>query len=498
MAGTTVAKLNFQYAADATGFMQTTKDIENKLGSLTSTVTTIAGSIAAAFATSKIIDSISFGVKLASDAEQAKVAFEVMTGSANNAVKLLKEIEQLSAATPFKSSGLRDSARTLMAFGVGLDDIIPSLRMLGDISGGNEQKLSSLALVFGQISSAGKLTGGDLLQLVNAGFNPLQEMAGGSAEKYKILRKEMEAGNITFQMVKESFQRATSEGGLFFGMMDKQSQTIAGRFSTLQENTELLARGIGEVLAPATSKLIEEGIKLTDVLKNMDTETVKNTAAIVAFAGAFTVSMILFPKVISGINSLIVAYRSLTVAQIILNAVSNPANLVRVIASLGIAAIAAVAVKESFDSLTDANKRAKDTALAAANEATNAVTKIGDIGNSAASATKNATQATAVSIDAMNTELESLKGQLESVKDKGDKARDALRQQNQFTAAAERFTMAGFEAVLKGDANNAIQKAIEKQTEEERRNTAKLEDKIRRLETAIKASKITVREGNVL
>lgn len=497
MAGTTVAKLNFQYTADATGFMNVTKGIEDRISGLTSRVSSIATGIAAAFATSKIVQGLSFGVKLASEAEQASVAFEVMTGSAETAANMLKELQAFSVVTPFTSSDLRQATQTMLQYGVEQEQVIGIVKQLGDTSAGSAEKLQLQALAFAQIAAMGRLQGGELRQLINAGWNPLQQIAERTGETMTELKARMEAGGISIDEVKQALTDATSEGGRFFGMTEKGSQTLAGRFSTLQENAELLARGIGEVLTPTMLKLIDTGIAATDMLRGMDLETAKNIAAGVAFAATFTTIMLIFPRMITAINSLIVAYRSMTIASIIMQAVTNPASLVRVAAALGIAAAAAVGVKAAFDGLTDANKEAAKTAQAAADSAVNTVDKIGDVGNAAANATRAAANATSSAVAGMESEVEGLKKQLDELKNKGEQARDAIRSQNQFTAAAERFTAAGFQAVFKGDANNAIQKAIEKQTEEERRNTARLESRIKQLETAIKANKITVKESGL-
>src|SRR5690606_21925173 len=130
-----------------------------------------------------------------------------------------------AATTPFSFPDLQSAARTMLAFGVASDQVLPSLRMLGDVAGGDAEKLRLLSLAFGQIASAGRLTGQDLLQLINAGFNPLQEISEATGMSMSDLRDEMAKGNITFEMVVAAFQRATGEGGRFHGMMERMSQT---------------------------------------------------------------------------------------------------------------------------------------------------------------------------------------------------------------------------------------------------------------------------------
>lgn len=357
-----IAKLAILLTADATGVKKGFAQAEQSVQSLTSTVASIAASIAALAGGTA---AISWGVQLAAEAETAKVGFEVMLGSAEKAADMLGNIKKFASATPFGAADLRDAAKTMLAFGIAAEDIMPSLKMLGDIAGGNSQKLSSLALVFGQIASAGKLTGGDLLQLINVGFNPLQVMAEGSTEKYKKLRKEMEKGNITFQMVKDAFIKATSEGGQFNGMMERMSQTVEGRWSTLKDQFAELALAIGEKLLPVAGKMIDITGQLISTLQSMDASTVESTAKIIAFAAGFTAALVIIPKIVTAINSLIAAYRTMTIAQAIQQALSGPKGWATLAASLVVAGGAVYAVGQLFEQSNQAiAKTSKEAAKA--------------------------------------------------------------------------------------------------------------------------------------
>ena len=84
--------------------------------------------------------------------------------------------------------------------------------MLGAVALGNKEKLSSLALVFGQVSSAGRLTGQDLLQFINVGFNPLNYIAKRTGESMEELRDRMSRGAIGVEEVEQAFIDATSNG----------------------------------------------------------------------------------------------------------------------------------------------------------------------------------------------------------------------------------------------------------------------------------------------
>ena len=202
-------------------------------------------------------------LKAAGEFEQAKVSFEVMLGDAEKAKVLLGELQRFADQSPFAMQGLADNAKTLLSFGVELQELMPTLKMLGDVSVGNEQKMQQMTLAFAQASSTGRLMGQDLLQMVNAGFNPLQEISKRTGKSMKDLKKDMENGSISIGMVKQAFIDATSEGGRFYGMTQKQADTIVGKTSTMKDGFMSLARTIGNDLAPAAKAALDYIIKLT-------------------------------------------------------------------------------------------------------------------------------------------------------------------------------------------------------------------------------------------
>ena len=215
------------------------------------------------------------GIEAAMTMEGLTAQFTVMTGSAEKAKGVISEIADFAAKTPFDKLGLSNAAKTLMAFGMEADKVVPTLKMLGDVAGSDQNKLNSLALVFGQIQSAGRLTGGDLLQLINQGFNPLNTLAKISGKSMAELKDEMSEGRISADMVTLAFQAATSEGGLFFGNLEAQSQTLQGRISTLKDNFVTALQNMAEAFLP----LMKAGV---DVLIAFDWTPIVATVQSVA------------------------------------------------------------------------------------------------------------------------------------------------------------------------------------------------------------------------
>lgn len=204
------------------------------------------------------------GIKAAAAYEKQSVAFGVMLGSASKATAMLKEIQEFAAATPLQGAALQQNALLLLNFGAAAEEIMPTLRMLGDVSGGDQQKLDSLTLAFAQMSSAGRLMGQDLLQMINAGFNPLQIISEKTGKSMAQLKKEMEQGAISSEMVKQAFRDATSEGGRFYQMLEKQSQTLSGMWSTFQDIGDIAVRTFGQQLAPVMKLFLQDMIDAGD------------------------------------------------------------------------------------------------------------------------------------------------------------------------------------------------------------------------------------------
>ncbi|RYF85844.1 MAG: hypothetical protein EOO03_12670, partial [Chitinophagaceae bacterium] len=172
---------------------------------------------------------------MAAEREQQRISFGVMTGDQKTGDALLNDVVKMGAQTPYMNDELIKSAQTMKMFGVETKSIMPNLRMLGDVASGNSEKLQLLTLAFSQVQAAGRLQGQDLLQMVNAGFNPLQIISQKTGISLAELRKQMEKGAISADMVTKAFQAATGPGGQFYQMMEKQSQTLAGRWSTFMD-----------------------------------------------------------------------------------------------------------------------------------------------------------------------------------------------------------------------------------------------------------------------
>lgn len=248
-------------------------------------------SIAAAtsFASSSVGDAMNFGA--------TSKTFEVLTGSAQKGRQLAQDLNQLQQQTILGPEVFK-SAQTLMGFGVSADKVIKTQKQLGDVSMGNKEKFEALTLAFAQTQAAGKLMGQDLLQYINAGFNPLSVMSEhwqefGFKAKYSVgtLKEAMSKGAISADMVAKAFEIATSKGGKFANMMDTMAQTSYGRLQILQGQYENFKISVGNALMPVAEGLMSVASKTLDVLnisKSIPTTLMQERAEISSLLGVIT------------------------------------------------------------------------------------------------------------------------------------------------------------------------------------------------------------------
>lgn len=249
------AAQNFEKVMDTVG--KKVSDIGQKMqdaGSKLTGVTTAFAGVAA------------IGVKYNASMETYSTSFETMTGSAEKAAEIMQQLQKIGAETPFEFEDLAKTTNTLMQFGFTADEAIESMQMLGDISQGSAQKMDSITRAFGKMSSSGKVSLEDINMMIDAGFNPLQEISQTTGESMADLYARISDGAMSVDEITASMQRATSEGGMYFQSMDKQSQTFSGQLSTLSDNAQSflgnITSGIFEKLAQDILPKINETVSL--------------------------------------------------------------------------------------------------------------------------------------------------------------------------------------------------------------------------------------------
>lgn len=196
-----------------------------------------------------------WGVTLAAQAEQAEVAMTTMLGNAEHAKAVMSQVEQFASETPFQTDELTKSAKMLAAFQFQAGDIVPTLRMLGDVSALIGAPIDEMAELFGKAKVQGRLFLEDINQFQGRGVPIMQALADVMGVSTDEVRNLVSAGKVGFTELHAAFSSLTSEGGKFHNGMIAQSETLAGLWSTLKDQFALIAKDIGQELLPVLKEM---------------------------------------------------------------------------------------------------------------------------------------------------------------------------------------------------------------------------------------------------
>ena len=183
----------------------------------------------------KIGEGIKRGMKYNTELEYTRAAIKALVGSEKEANILTEKMIKLAAETPFATEDYAKATKTLLGYGVAQDEVLPTMKMLGNIAMGDKVAFSRLALAFGQVTAKGKLQAEEVRQMVNQGFNPLKFIAEETGIKMSDLQDKMRAGEISAEMVNKAFQRATTGTGRFANTMEALSSTYKGQKEKIEE-----------------------------------------------------------------------------------------------------------------------------------------------------------------------------------------------------------------------------------------------------------------------
>lgn len=211
------------------------KGIDSNKQSLIS-MGTIAKTVGAYIGVDLFKDAITRGVQFNAQVEQYTAKFETFTGSAEKANETVQTLVDLGAKTPFEFLDLANATEMMMAYGFSADEATGYLTMLGDASGGSAEKLNSIVTSFARMKSTGKVTLEYLNLMLENGFNPLQQVAKNTGKSMAELYADISDGKLSVEEIEKAIKQMTSEGGQYFGLMEKQSQTLNGQLSTLSDN----------------------------------------------------------------------------------------------------------------------------------------------------------------------------------------------------------------------------------------------------------------------
>lgn len=205
-----------------------------------------AQTAAGLFAVDKIKDFVSQLALVRGEYQQLEVAFETMLGSKSKADALMGQLIDTAAKTPFEMSEVAEASKMLLAYGMEGDKVNETLIRLGDIAAGLSMPLKDLAFLYGTTMVQGRLYTQDLNQFLGRGIPLADELAKQFGKNKSEVKKLVEEGKIGFPEVQKAIEALTGEGSKFGGLMDKQSKTIKGQLSNIEDAWEQMQNEIGK------------------------------------------------------------------------------------------------------------------------------------------------------------------------------------------------------------------------------------------------------------
>lgn len=202
--------------------------------------------------------------KMGMSAEKTAASFNLLAGSEEKGAKTLAALNKYADETIWSRKTIQDAANAMLNYQIPVENVTEDLKRLGDVAAGDANKLSTLATVFGQINSLGKLQTQDWKQLINVGYNPLIEISKMTGKSMEQLQKAMEKGQISIKMVRAALYQATSEGGRYANMTQSLAETSAGSFERMKGSASRAILGLYEVIQPVLVPLFNSIATLFD------------------------------------------------------------------------------------------------------------------------------------------------------------------------------------------------------------------------------------------
>lgn len=346
----------------------TSTEAQKQSNAISSALKRISATVGVGFGVSQVKSFVAEMINVRSEIQSVEKSLEVLAGR-QIGKRLADDIKKFAVETPMGFQELAKDAQTMLAFNISGEKVMPMLRAMGDISMGNADKFQSLVLAFSQMSSTGKLMGQDLLQMINAGFNPLAVISEQTGKSIGQLKEEMADGAISADTITKAFIDATSAGGKFCGMLQQQSEGIAGVRSNLEGAYEEMLNQLGEDM----QEVIIAAMKgVTELLQNYEKmgKTIMELVAIYGSYKAIVITLSAIEKVryqmtlaqMAGYTKMGAIMDILNTKQKALNATlaKNPYMLIAAaVTALGVAvyklATAQTDAEKSQKRLTDAN-----------------------------------------------------------------------------------------------------------------------------------------------
>lgn len=273
--------------------------------------------------------------------QKTEIAFATMLKDAGKAKQLMAEMVDLAAKTPFGLKEVSDGAKRLLAFQIPANEVVDTLRRMGDVAAGLGVPMGQLIHVYGQVKAQGRLMTNDLYQFMNAGIPIIAELSKVLGKSESEIKKMVGEGKIGFAEIQQVIKGMTDEGGLFFNLMEKQSASLSGKISNLRDTIEQMMNKIGE----SSEGILNKGIDAATYLVEHYEEVIKVLTVLISTYGSYRVALMLVAaaqkisvtvQAVSTWLSLARSIKTAKDAQILFNLASSANPIGAVVAVIGL------------------------------------------------------------------------------------------------------------------------------------------------------------------
>ena len=275
------------------GVSQTARVVEQQGQSIENVFNRIKSVASVAFAGFTAKEIISTLGTVRGEFQQFEIAFETMLGSGQKAKGMISDLANLAATTPFDMKGVVNGAKQLLAYGFAANEITDTMRRLGDVSAGLGLNLQDLTWLYGTTMVQGRLFTRDLMQFTGRGIPLTEELAKQFGVTKDKVSELVTAGKVGFPEVKKAIESLTNEGGKFGGLMEKQSHSITGQISNIQDTIEMAINDLGTQTEGLMNDALDITSKVIDHWKEIG-EVILAAASAIGLYKAMAVSIAAF------------------------------------------------------------------------------------------------------------------------------------------------------------------------------------------------------------
>lgn len=275
------------------GVSQTARAVEQQGQSIENVFSRIKSVASVAFAGFTAKEIISTLGTVRGEFQQFEIAFETMLGSGQKAKGMISDLANLAASTPFDMKGVVNGAKQLLAYGFAANEITDTMRRLGDVSAGLGLNLQDLTWLYGTTMVQGRLFTRDLMQFTGRGIPLTEELAKQFGVTKDKVSELVTAGKVGFPEVKKAIESLTNEGGKFGGLMEKQSHSITGQISNIQDTIEMAINDLGTQTEGLMNDALDITSKVIDHWKEIG-EVILAAASAIGLYKAMAVSVAAF------------------------------------------------------------------------------------------------------------------------------------------------------------------------------------------------------------